>query len=156
MYSRIEFGTRFETARWDEEAAQWVVTLTGPNGTEERRFHAVISALGQLDRPHVPDFPGLATFAGIAVHSQDWDETVDTAGKRVVVTTQVDPSIIGGDVWFCSDEHVTFAPAEPVAVGDRVRIVPAHIDPTVSMHEAAWITSGGEVIDRWPIDLRGW
>ena len=30
---RIEFGTRFETARWDEEAAQWVVTLTGPNGT---------------------------------------------------------------------------------------------------------------------------
>lgn len=82
---RIEFGTRFETARWDEQAGQWVVTLTGPNGTEERRFHAVISALGQLDRPHVPDFPGLATFAGRAVHSQDWDETVDTAGKRVVV-----------------------------------------------------------------------
>lgn len=82
---RIEFGTRFETARWDEEAAQWVVTLTGPHGSEERRFHAVISALGQLDRPHIPDFPGLETFAGRAVHSQEMDETVDTAGKRVVV-----------------------------------------------------------------------
>ena len=41
-------------------------------------------------------------------------------------------------------------------VGDRVRVVPAHIDPTMAMHEAAWITSGDEVIDRWPIDLRGW
>ena len=82
---RIEFDTRFEKARWDEDAAQWVVTLRGPQGTEERRFHAVVSALGQLDRPHIPDFPGLETFAGTAVHSQEMDETIDTAGKRVVV-----------------------------------------------------------------------
>lgn len=82
---RIEFNTRFETARWDEDAAEWLVTLSGPQGTEERRFQVVISALGQLDRPHVPDFPGLETFAGRAVHSQDWDETVDVAGKRLVV-----------------------------------------------------------------------
>src|SRR5690606_11129219 len=82
---RVEFGTRFDTARWDEDAAQWVVTLTGPNGTEQRRFEAVISALGQLDRPSIPVFPGLETFAGRAVHSQDWDETVDVDGKRVVV-----------------------------------------------------------------------
>ncbi|BDZ39271.1 flavin-containing monooxygenase [Microbacterium suwonense] len=82
---RIEFGTRFDSARWDEDASEWVVVLSGPQGTEERRFDAVISALGQLDRPHIPDFPGLETFAGRAVHSQDWDETVDVEGKRVVV-----------------------------------------------------------------------
>lgn len=81
----IRFGTRFEAARWDEQDAQWIVTLTGPNGTEERRFHAVISALGQLDRPLIPDFAGIETFAGRAVHSQDWDESVDVDGKRVVV-----------------------------------------------------------------------
>lgn len=63
----------------------------------------------------------------------------------------------GADVWFLSDEHVTFVPHAGVAeVGDRVRVVPAHIDPTMAMHEAAWLVQGDEVLDRWPIDLRGW
>lgn len=63
----------------------------------------------------------------------------------------------GADVWFLSDEHVTFVPHAGVAsVGDRVRVVPAHIDPTMAMHETAWVVSGHEVVDQWPIDLRGW
>lgn len=67
-----------------------------------------------------------------------------------------DASSPGGDVWFCSDEHVTFAPHAPVAVGDRVRVVPAHVDPTMAMHEAVWVVRGDQVLDRWPVDLRGW
>ena len=59
-------------------------------------------------------------------------------------------------VWFCSDEHITFAAAGGVGTGDRVLVTPAHIDPTMAMHEAAWLVRDGEVIDRWPIDLRGW
>jgi D-serine deaminase-like pyridoxal phosphate-dependent protein len=63
----------------------------------------------------------------------------------------------GADVWFLSDEHVTFVPhAGVAAVGDRIRVVPAHIDPTMAMHEMAWLVRGNEVVDRWPIDLRGW
>ena len=63
----------------------------------------------------------------------------------------------GADVWFLSDEHVTFVPHAGVAsVGDRIRVVPAHIDPTMAMHERAWVVSGHEVVDQWPIDLRGW
>jgi D-serine deaminase-like pyridoxal phosphate-dependent protein len=63
----------------------------------------------------------------------------------------------GADVWFLSDEHITFVPHEGVAaVGDRVRVPPAHIDPTMALHEVAWIVQGHEVIDRWPIDLRNW
>lgn len=63
----------------------------------------------------------------------------------------------GADVWFLSDEHVTFVPHAGVAsVGDRIRVVPAHIDPTMAMHERAWLVSGHEVVDQWPIDLRGW
>ncbi len=67
------------------------------------------------------------------------------------------PSIDGAGVWFCSDEHVTFAPgAHRPAVGDRVRVIPAHVDPTMAMHEVAWLIDGDEVLERWPIDLRGW
>jgi D-serine deaminase-like pyridoxal phosphate-dependent protein len=67
------------------------------------------------------------------------------------------PSIEDATVWFCSDEHITFATDGPQpSVGSHVRVVPAHIDPTVAMHEAAWLVRGGEIVDRWPIDLRGW
>jgi D-serine deaminase-like pyridoxal phosphate-dependent protein len=67
------------------------------------------------------------------------------------------PSINGATVWFCSDEHITFAMGGPQPrVGSHVRVVPAHIDPTVAMHEAAWLIRGDEIVDRWPIDLRGW
>ncbi len=63
----------------------------------------------------------------------------------------------GADVWFLSDEHVTFVPHEGVAaVGDRVWLVPAHIDPTMAMHDAVWLVRGHDVLERWPIDLRGW
>ncbi len=61
-------------------------------------------------------------------------------------------------VWFLSDEHLTFAPSEPAGqkVGDRVRYVPAHVDPTIAYHEQLWLVDGDEVIERWPVDLRGW
>lgn len=67
------------------------------------------------------------------------------------------PTVIGGSVWFCSDEHLTFAPDGPgPAVGERVTVVPAHVDPTMAKHREAWLVRHGEVIDRWPIDLRHW
>jgi D-serine deaminase-like pyridoxal phosphate-dependent protein len=67
------------------------------------------------------------------------------------------PAITGASVWFCSDEHVTFSrPDDPPVVGERVRVVPAHVDPTMAMHEAAWLVDGDEVLDRWAVDLRGW
>jgi D-serine deaminase-like pyridoxal phosphate-dependent protein len=41
-------------------------------------------------------------------------------------------------------------------VGDRVRLVPGHVDPTMAYHERLYVCSGDEVVDVWPIDLRGW
>ena len=68
------------------------------------------------------------------------------------------PTVEGAKVWFCSDEHTTFAPDEPgsVAVGDRVRLLPAHVDPTVAYHERMHVVRGDEVVDVWEVDLRGW
>jgi D-serine deaminase-like pyridoxal phosphate-dependent protein len=82
---------------------------------------------------------------------------VADVGLKALGMDHGNPSIAGTTVWFCSDEHVTFAGGDvPPHVGDRVRVIPAHIDPTMAMHEAAWLARGGEVIERWPIDLRGW
>ena len=62
----------------------------------------------------------------------------------------------GGNVMIVSDEHITFIPGEPVAVGDLIRVMPAHIDPTVAYHERMHIVRDGEVLETWEVDLRGW
>ena len=63
-----------------------------------------------------------------------------------------------GKLLFCSDEHAVLAPDElgDWSVGDRVRLLPAHVDPTVAKHETMWLVRGDDVIDRWPVDLRHW
>ncbi len=66
------------------------------------------------------------------------------------------PTIPDGQVWFCSDEHTIFAPEEPVAVGDRIRVLPAHVDPTVALHERMHLVRDDEVLETWAVDLRGW
>jgi D-serine deaminase-like pyridoxal phosphate-dependent protein len=66
------------------------------------------------------------------------------------------PTVERGAVWFCSDEHTTFAPESPVQVGDRVRVIPAHIDPTIAYHDRLHIVRDEQVVDTWPVDLRGW
>jgi D-serine deaminase-like pyridoxal phosphate-dependent protein len=60
----------------------------------------------------------------------------------------------GAPVMRCSDEHSTFSP--PRQVGEQVWLVPGHVDPTMAYHERLYLISGDEVVDYWPIDLRGW
>ena len=62
----------------------------------------------------------------------------------------------GGNVLIVSDEHITFIPDGPVAVGDFIRVMPAHVDPTVAYHERMHIVQDGEVLETWEVDLRGW
>jgi D-threonine aldolase len=85
------------------------------------------------------------------------------AGLKSLGMDHGNPTIEGAAVWFCSDEHITFAPdrdaGTPQAVpkpGDRVRVIPAHVDPTMALHERAYLVRGDEVVDTWAIDLRGW
>jgi D-serine deaminase-like pyridoxal phosphate-dependent protein len=84
------------------------------------------------------------------------DHAVADVGLKALGMDHGNPGMIGGDVWYCSDEHVTFTPHDGARVGDRVRVVPAHVDPTMAMHTTARLVRGDEVLETWPIDLRGW
>ena len=81
--SHIRFNTRVEAARWD--GSRWQVSVTGPGGAETLEARAVVSAVGQLNRPKLPDLPGIGSFAGTAFHSAEWRHDVDLAGKRVAI-----------------------------------------------------------------------
>ena len=78
----IRFGTEVVAATWSDDDRRWTVELAGG---ETVVADAVISAVGQLNRPALPDIPGCATFAGPAFHTARWDPGVDLRGKRVAV-----------------------------------------------------------------------
>jgi D-serine deaminase-like pyridoxal phosphate-dependent protein len=43
-----------------------------------------------------------------------------------------------------------------VRVGDRGRLIPAHVDPTFAYHDRIFVVDDELVVDEWAIDLRGW
>jgi 4-hydroxyacetophenone monooxygenase len=85
LRDRVRYRTAVVSATWSEADQRWSVVVRTPEGTETLVAHAVISAVGQLNRPHYPEIPGLDTFAGPAFHSSRWRHDVDLAGKRVAV-----------------------------------------------------------------------
>jgi len=82
----VRWETEVLGADWDETSATWAVRTRAADGTEDvLTARAVISAVGQLNRPHVPEIAGAESFAGPAFHSARWDHDVDLAGKKVAM-----------------------------------------------------------------------
>jgi D-serine deaminase-like pyridoxal phosphate-dependent protein len=102
----------------------------------------------------LPFSQALSILSTVISVSTGW--TVADCGLKALGMDHGDPSVDAADVWFCSDEHLTFTPSSPLRVGDRVRVLPAHVDPTVAYHDALYVVDGDEVVDRWDVDLRGW
>jgi D-serine deaminase-like pyridoxal phosphate-dependent protein len=104
--------------------------------------------------PHVPFEIAVGIEATVISVSRKGYAVAD-AGLKSLGMDHGNPTIPGAEVWLCSDEHITFAGLD-VSVGDRVRLLPAHLDPTVAKHDRMWVIEDDEVVDEWPVDLRGW
>ncbi|MFO0688372.1 MAG: NAD(P)/FAD-dependent oxidoreductase [Myxococcota bacterium] len=86
LMKNIRFETEVVEAAWDEAAGVWHVKVKTRSGAVETLdARAVITAVGQLNRPQYPDIPGLEKFKGPMFHSARWDHSVDYAGKKVAV-----------------------------------------------------------------------
>lgn len=86
IIEHVRFETEVVSATFDEARTSWSVVVRGPGGAEETiEVEAIISAVGQLNRPKMPEIKGMGTFAGPAFHSARWDHGVDLKGKRVAV-----------------------------------------------------------------------
>lgn len=105
----------------------------------------------------LPFLQALSVLGTVISVNQSW--AVTDVGLKALGMDHGPPSVDGHSVLVVSDEHVTFAPHQGPPrhrAGDRVAVVPAHVDPTVSQHDVLWLVDGDEVVDRWPVDLRGW
>lgn len=82
--------TRLDTevlaARYDETSATWTLTLRSRDGGVERlRANAIVSAVGQLNRPLIPTIPGQDRFQGVAFHTAAWEPQHPLEGRRIAV-----------------------------------------------------------------------
>jgi 4-hydroxyacetophenone monooxygenase len=85
LYDDIRFGTEVVALTWDDERAVWTAQVRTTHGEESIEAEAVVSAVGQLNRPRWPVIEGMARFAGPAFHSAEWNHCVELAGRRVAV-----------------------------------------------------------------------
>lgn len=78
----VRFGTEIASARFDARAGVWRL-----RSTAGERFEAevLVSGVGQLHRPYVPEIPGLEAFQGACFHSARWRHDVDFEGKDAAV-----------------------------------------------------------------------
>ncbi|MGA8257374.1 MAG: NAD(P)/FAD-dependent oxidoreductase [Nocardioides sp.] len=80
VVDHVRFDTEVVGASWDESTSTWLVEL-GDGTTLIAK--ALISAVGQLNQPSIPDFAG--SFDGPAFHTARWRSDVDLSGKSVVM-----------------------------------------------------------------------
>lgn len=78
----LRFGVEVTEACWDDATCNW--RLRTADGGEEVA-DVVVTGLGQLNRPYIPDLPGLGSFEGTTFHSARWDHDHDLAAERVAV-----------------------------------------------------------------------
>ena len=82
VLQNVRTGVEVASAAYDETTRSWrLTTMAG----ETIETDVLVTAVGQLSRPSIPDLPGLHSFAGPSFHSAEWDHDVDLAGKRVAV-----------------------------------------------------------------------
>ena len=82
----IQFGVEADALHWQQDRQQWQISTTQPDGSRQTRWaHAVITAVGQLNRPKLGAIPGLAGFTGQHWHSAQWRHDVPLAGQDVAI-----------------------------------------------------------------------
>jgi 4-hydroxyacetophenone monooxygenase len=123
LRKHITFSTEVVSATWNEQSLRWTVVLSTGESVEA---NAVISAVGQLNRPSYPtSIEGFGDFEGPSFHSARWNHGVALEGKRVAV--------IGTGA-----SAMQLIPEIAPVVGELLvfQRTPAWIGPTPEYHEA--------------------
>ncbi|MCP5069195.1 MAG: NAD(P)/FAD-dependent oxidoreductase [bacterium] len=82
LREHMRFDTEIVDARFDEAAGSW--TLTTGNG-ETFTARVVVSCVGGLVDPAMPDIKGIQSYTGELFHTARWNHDYDLAGRRVAV-----------------------------------------------------------------------
>ncbi|CAD6445494.1 5a2d8619-58a4-48a4-b4d6-828b21260b12 [Sclerotinia trifoliorum] len=92
LFKHIVFNTTVESAEWSDTEKIWRVVVTSTSYDKKEECHQdtiitpfLVSAVGQLSIPSIPDIAGLDNFKGKVMHSSRWDESQELKGKRIAI-----------------------------------------------------------------------
>jgi D-serine deaminase-like pyridoxal phosphate-dependent protein len=101
-----------------------------------------------------------ALYALCTVMSVSPTHAVLDAGLKAFAVDSGLPKITtpGWSVQSISDEHTTIVSehgATALKVGDKVKLIPGHCDPTVNLHDWIIAVRNDKVEELWPVSARG-
>lgn len=147
LIPHIRFNTEVAGADYDQAAGQWSVT-TGSG--EVLKARVLISGVGQLSRPAVPELPGIDQFSGEVFHSAQWNPDFNAAGRRIAVigtgasAIQFIPEIARTaaqvDVYQRTPPYVMPKPDREYS--DRDRWMMQHLPGYKELNRALWYRAG--------------
>ena len=85
LRQHVRLNTTVHRASFDEASNRWLVEVETSGARETLVANNLISAVGQLNSPKMPDLEGLDSFNGISFHSARWEHQHSLEGKRVIV-----------------------------------------------------------------------
>jgi cation diffusion facilitator CzcD-associated flavoprotein CzcO len=137
----LRLGTRVTELAWEASSQRYRVRTE--DGADEE-FDVVVSALGLLNVPRYPSWPGLDEFAGISFHTSRWEPEHDLTGKRVAVVgtgstaAQVVPAIAGEveQLYVFQREPGWVEPKYERTFTRRERFVYRHVPGALKVHRA--------------------
>lgn len=76
----MQFNTLISSAHWQEGTNSWLLT-----DSEGRTYHSrfLITAMGILSKPTLPNIPGIHDFKGLSFHSTRWPNSPNLQNKRI-------------------------------------------------------------------------
>lgn len=101
----------------------------------------------------------LFVLASVISHPAGTDRAVCDMGLKAVAVDSGLPLVAGLDgveATGVSDEHCNLRdPAGHLRIGDQLRLIPGHCDPTCNLHDWYVGLRGGQVECLWPVTARG-
>src|SRR4051812_4412087 len=114
-----------------------------------------------LDTGALPYRSALSALATVISHASP-DRAVVDAGLKTLSNDSGAARLADAPGWryhHAGDEHGVLSPSgeqrRQLAVGDRVALLPSHIDTTINLHDAIYAHRGGTIEEVWPVSARG-
>lgn len=165
---------RLATAAKDLRAGGHKVDIVSSGGTGTAEFCAAHEVVTEVqpgsfifmdvdyqDTAGVPYHPALTVLATV-ISRPTVDRAVIDAGLKTLSNDSGDARVIDPVGWtyeHAGDEHGILRPESStpraLRVGDRVTLIPSHIDTTVNLHDVLHVSRSGEVVGQWAVAARG-
>jgi len=85
----IQYNSKAITANWSDNTKQYTLQIENPQTGNTRQitcnFLIMCSGYYNYAQGHDPQFKGKQDFNGTVIHPQHWDNSLDYAGKRIII-----------------------------------------------------------------------